>query len=458
VSDRLDVAERLAEGRLAVEHTQTYVRACQALGYEQSDLTSHPSQIRDWYGSEDGLDLHALDRDCAELRAAGTAVMEGLRIQRAQVAELTAAWTGPGADAALAFLQHHCDEASVLATEVRAAAQRCESLRDNLWFLVDSKVATAMAIDDRTQAQRSAWLAAAAAVTTGAGDRWTAAEIVQQQVKPYVDNDIRNDWLTAMRSSLAGVVASYDMVVDRMAAAPVVYFELPGDLGPDWQPVQPVSPSAPAVAAAVTPAAAMPPTVAPAAAIPPADPVPAPGPTPPAPAPDWGTALGDASAMPTGAGDLGGGLSGLGGLGGLASRIVDAMGGLLGSAADDALGSTDPLGKDPFDGDGFDEDPFHPDDEHDHADDKPDTEAEEPDESEETEKAEGDRPVDGPPPVEAPPPVGAPPSADTPAPADAPAPVEAPPPGATPAPAAGAPTGGSTPCEIAADQLPQAGQ
>jgi hypothetical protein len=450
VSERLDVAERLAEGRLAVEHTQTYARACQALGYQQSDLTSHPSQIRDWYGSEDGLDLHALDRDCAQLRAAGAAVAEGLRIQRAQVAELTAAWTGPGGDAALVFLQRHCDEASALATEVRAAAQRCESLRDNLWFLLDSKVATAIAIDDRTQAQRPVWLAAAAAVTTVAGDRWTAAEVVQQQIKPYVDNDIRNDWLTAMRSSLAGVAASYDMVIDRMATAPVVCFELPGDLGPGWQPVEPLPPGAPAVTAAVTPAAAMPPAVAPAAAMPPAvAPAAAGPPVDPAPAPDLGTALGDASAMPAGAGDPGGGLSGLGGLGGLASRIVDAMGGLLGSAAD--LGS-----KDPFDEDAFDEDPFHPDDEHD-PDDKPDTEAEESDEPEKAEKAEEDRPVDGPPPAEAPPPVGEPPSADTPPPAGTPAPVDAPPP-AAPAPAAGPPAGGSTPCEIAADQLPQAGK
>ena len=52
---------------------------------------------------------------------------------------------------------------------MRAAAQRCESLRDNLWYLLDSKVATAIAIDDRTQAQRPAWLAAAAAVTSGCG-------------------------------------------------------------------------------------------------------------------------------------------------------------------------------------------------------------------------------------------------------------------------------------------------
>jgi hypothetical protein len=442
VGDRLDVAERLAEGRLAVEHTQTYVRACQTLGYEQSDMTSHPSQIRDWYRSEDGLDLHALDRDCAELRAAGAVVMEGLRIQRAQVAELAAAWTGPGGDAALAFLQHHCDEASVLATEVRGAAQRCESLRDNLWFLADSKVATAIAIDDRTQAQRTAWLAAAAVITTGAGDRSTAEEVVAQQIKPYVDNDIRDDWLTAMRSSQAGVATSYDMVIDRMAAAPLVYFELPGDLGPGCQPLEPVPPSAPAVAAAVTPAAAMTPAVAPAAAGPSADPAPAVSPTTPPQAPDLGTVLGDASAMPTGARDLGGGLSGLGGLGGLgglASRIVDAMGSVADQGAED-----------PFDKDAFDDDPFHPDDEHDDAGDKPDTEAEE--------KAEEDRPVDGPPPVEAAAPAGAPPSADTPPPAGTPPPVDAPEPAAAPAPAAGPPTGGSTPCEIAADQLPQAGE
>ena len=68
MADRLNVAERLAEGRPAVERTQTYVGACHALGYQHPDLTAHPAQIRDWYDSEEGLDLRALDRDCAELR------------------------------------------------------------------------------------------------------------------------------------------------------------------------------------------------------------------------------------------------------------------------------------------------------------------------------------------------------------------------------------------------------
>ena len=79
MAERLDVAGRLAEGQPAVEHTQTYVRACQVLGYHDPELTSRPSQIRDQFGSEDGLDLRVLDRDCAALRAAGDAIAEALR-------------------------------------------------------------------------------------------------------------------------------------------------------------------------------------------------------------------------------------------------------------------------------------------------------------------------------------------------------------------------------------------
>lgn len=67
------------------------------------------------------------------------------------------------------FLERHCDAAGAVATELSAAAQRCESLRDNLWYLVDAKVATTIAIDDGSQAQRPARLAAAAVVRTGVG-------------------------------------------------------------------------------------------------------------------------------------------------------------------------------------------------------------------------------------------------------------------------------------------------
>ncbi|WP_406816980.1 hypothetical protein [Mycobacterium sp. M23085] len=457
MADRLDVAARLAEGRDAVEHTQAYVWACHALGYQNPDLTTHPAQIREWYAGQDGLDLRALDRDCAELRAAGVVAAEALRMQRAQVAELAAAWTGPGGDAAVQLLQRHCDTADAVATELRAAAQRCESLRDNLWYLVDSGVATAIVVDDRVRVQRPAWLAAAAAVM--AGDRDGAADVVHRQVMPYVDNDIRNDWLTAMRSTSDGIETSYAMVIDKLTAVPTACFEFPGDLGTGVVPVQPAAPVAeplPAPDPAPTLAAAVP---GPVSAAP--DPVtPAPPPVAAAPGPDWGAALGDALGMPAGelgglgGGDPGGGLGGGGfggggGLLGLAGRIVDAVGGLIGSAGDGPGGAaalTD-------DADSFDETPFHPNDSEDVVADK-EADADDPTEADQAPPVDEPRPDDSAQPVDTPQPAGTPPPADT-------APPGSPPPEPPAAPAAGpAPEPGpaKTPCEIAADQLPQAGQ
>lgn len=169
VADRLNVAERLAEGRPAAEHTQSYVRACHLVGYQHPDLTAYPAQIHDWYGSEDGLDLHALDADCAQLRAAASVLMEALRMERSQVAVLAAAWTGSGADAAVHFVQRHCETGNSVVTEVRAAAQRCESLRDNLWQLVDSKVATAIAIDERALAAAAGMVGCGRSAHDGGG-------------------------------------------------------------------------------------------------------------------------------------------------------------------------------------------------------------------------------------------------------------------------------------------------
>ncbi|MEE2854548.1 MAG: hypothetical protein VX424_18070 [Actinomycetota bacterium] len=453
MADRLDVAARLAEGRAAVEHTQTYVQACHALGYQNPDLTTHPAQVRERYAGEDGLDLHALDRDCAELRAASVVAAEALRMQRAQVAELAAAWIGPGGDAAVQLLQRHCDTGDAVVTELRAAAQRCESLRDNLWYLVDSEVSNVIAVDDRVRAQRPAWLAAAAAVL--AGDRDGAADVVRQQVMPYVDNDIRNDWVRAMRSASDGVETSYAMVIDKMTAVPTARFEFPGDLGAGIAPAQ----FAPPVDTGPVPAVGPAPTLT--SAVP--DPVSA-APASAAPAPPPVAAAGMPMGDPGGLGDgdlgggfggggLGGGLGSGGGLLGLAGRIVDAVGGLIGSAGD-GLGGSDVMsdGEDPFDERPFDAD--DPERTGDAADDVTDDQAvadKTPDRPDDP--AETNQPVDEPEPgpddaaVEAPPPAGTPPPDPPPAPPAAPV--------AEPSPAAGQ---GSTPCEIAADQLPQAGQ
>ncbi|CAM4130632.1 hypothetical protein MB901379_00972 [Mycobacterium basiliense] len=460
MADRLDVAQRLAEGRPAVEHTQSYVWACQQIGYQHPELTARPTQIHDWYASEDGLDLAALDGDCARLRAAEAAATEALRRQRVQVVELAAAWHGPGADAAVGYLQRHCAAASTLVAEIRAAAQRCESLRDTLWQLVDAKVATALAIDDRTLAQRPTWLAAAGTVMGGVGDRSSAEEVLRHQVKPYVDNDIRNDWATAMRSTVAGVRAAYDAVIERFCSAAYAHFELPDDRGPGWNAVGSESPivSEPpaALATAAGPPRVLPPSQAPlrSAVAPASSTYAPPAPTPP----EAGVVGGDGFANPSASGSSAG-RGGLGGLGELADRIVAAMGGLVGTAVGELGGllrSDDPAVDVADVADVADAaDAAAVDDEHHGEHDKAEKlvaekEAEKVEAVREAGRVAEERP-DGPAgPVARP---AAPPVADPP-------PVVAPPPhgdvlanGPDHTPAAE-----PTPCEIAADELPKAGQ
>jgi hypothetical protein len=439
MSDRYDVAARLAEGKPAVEHIQTYVQACQSLGYQQPDLTAHASQVGDWYDTEFVLDLRVLDGDIAELRAAVTAIDEALWVQRTQVAELAAAWRGSGADAAARFLQRHCDAAEEVAAHVRAAAERCAILRDDVWRAIDGKVATTVAIDERRAPQRSTWLAAAQAVRAGAGERSTAEVVVHQQVMPFVDNDIRNDWLAAMSAASASVAASYDEAIHALASTREVRFDIPGDLGPRWQPDErPVSAATPVMSLPASPL----PTIPAAAAG-------APPPTPEAPqqlpagdsdaiAPEPTNPLGDAAGLPTGASGLGGPGGMTSGIGGVVGSIVDGIGSLLGALAG---GSDGGLANDPVD---LDDDPAL--DEVDKPDDASDTL--EPAALDDDVVPEAPAVESSPLPTEAvadpvaqpvnPPPPDAPPSTD--------------PPAAAPA------VDGSTPCEIAEDQLPQAGQ
>jgi hypothetical protein len=479
VAARLDVAARLAEGRLAVEHTQTYVQACHVLGYQHPDLTSHASQVCDWYDTEAGLDLRVLDDDSAVLWAAVNAIEEALHVQHTQMDELAAAWTGPGADSATGFLRRHRDAAAAVAAHVRAAAERCAALRDDLWQLVDSKAATAIAIDDRRVAERPVWLAAAHTVMTGTGDRSAADELVRQQVNPYVDNDIRTDWLAAMGSTTASVAVSYAAVTDALTQVPEAYFEIPGELGPSWRPMfdappgpSPATGAMPQVSLAAQTVSAVPTEPAPSST--PLPPTPAAPATLPADAlqgwpsvpPELAAPLSDAAGLSSGAGGLGGpgGLGGLGGnLGGVVGKIVDGIGGLLGSLADglaDLSGSGDPLDADDLLDDAADDADDAADDvDDDEPDNEPvDTDAEpagaEEDATSETPdegSPQADDAVDEPAAQQAAmPPTDAPPPAEV-------SPV-VPPPAEPSAPASEPQSEGATPCEIAADELPQAGQ
>ena len=450
MADRFDVSARLAEGRPAVEHTQTYVDACHQLGYQQPDLTAHTSQVWDWYDAEAGLDLRVLDDDVGALRAAVNTIEEALWVQRTQVTELAAAWRGSGADTAMRFLQRHCDVAAEVAAHVGAAAEHCAALRDDVWKSLDGKVANAVAIDERRVAERSSWLAACQSVTAGTGNRSTAEEVIQQQVKPYVDNDIRNDWLAAMGSGSASVAASYDEAIHALASTSEVRFDIPGDFGPSWQPdfdARPVTEATPTMTLPAEPAPTVP-AAAPAIR-PPTSPEPQtlstgkPDDVTSTP-PELATPFGDASGLSTGAGNLGGLGGAAGGIGGVVGSIVEGIGSILASLAGG-------LGDGSEAGDSVTGDPADLEDADKQEDADADDKAEPVSDDDATAAEQPDDPV-----AENPPTTGDYVAEPVEQPLDASPPAA--PPDDQPPPAAAPQTEGSTPCEIAEDELPQAGQ
>ena len=228
---RFDVVGLLAEAESAVENTQTYVGACRVLDYPHPDLTLYPAQIRDWFGTEDGLNLYALDADCSDFQLAVAAAEQSLNMQTEQSARLSSYWRGTGAEAAHTLLRGHCNAAASAVASARAAADALRVLRDKLWDLVYDKVSTLAAIDNRRQLERPEWLAAARAVIAGVGDSAGARELILHQVIPYVDSDIRADWLTAARAAIVSIEQAYDGATAAMAAQPPGHFELPDEIG-----------------------------------------------------------------------------------------------------------------------------------------------------------------------------------------------------------------------------------
>jgi hypothetical protein len=480
VAAQFDVAGRLAEGRPAVDDVQTYVSACDALGSAHPDLTGH--RVADWYDTEDGLDLHVLDADCARLQVAVAATEQAHEQQARQLAALSDSWRGDGARAAVTFLRRHGDASAAAVAALRIAADALTQLRDQLWRAVDGKVAATLQIDGRV-ADRAAWLTAAQAVTRGTGDQATASELVDLQVKPFVANDIGGDWLSAMRAATGDVAAAYDAAAARLTAGPEPVFDVPAEWGPTWSTVS-VADDAETVeplvarAAATVPAGDAPPAWGAPAAVSPwaGAAAPAPGPAPAAapsasadPAPAVEPA---AAAAPVGAPSLpgtGGIPDVAGGLSGLGQQFADMLGGLLGTSdgALSGLGDGDALDdEDDGDADGEEDDPL--------GEDEPLEENADEDQDDAPGGAvtPGGHAGDAGPPADTAP-VGAsgaaaPPAADCvepPAPTSAPLeppgpPLEpAPPPAeaAAPPPPAPPPEPGATPCEIAADEVPQAG-
>lgn len=468
MAEKLDATSRLAEGRPSVDNVQNYVSACHLLGYQNPDLTLHAAQVRDWYASEDGLDLSALQADCAAFDAVVAATERALVQQDDQLGAMPAAWSGYGAEASQAFLRRHGEASATVAAAVRTAADALRALRDRLWQTVDEKVDAVIAIEDRRTAQRAEWLAAAQTVMTGAGDRAAASELIDQQVKPFVDNDIRADWLTAMRAAMAAVTNAYDAAAAELTAEPVAVFDVPGDLGPSWTPPPPDDDLPGPTGTATVPA---PVTSAPASWS--AAPAPAPSsvapasmpsaPAPPAPLPEAATAPAMAAPPMPSLGGMGGGLPDIGsGLSGLGQQLGETLGGLFGSA-EGALADPPELEEpDLLDEESEADDELEDDEPEDPQDDEASADVAEDEEAGVEEIAgTGDPAADtvdacadeaAAVPGEAPPP-----AAPVPPPEPAPTPAPMPPP-PEPLPPSDPMAATETPCEIAADELPQVGQ
>ncbi|KAA0118281.1 hypothetical protein CIW51_07185 [Mycolicibacterium sp. P9-22] len=438
--------DMLDAGAPAVEVMTEYVRACRRLGHPVPE----PAGLHAAYTAEDGLDLQALDDDHRTLAEAVAAVEEAVLLQDQARRALAAAWQGAGAEAAADHLARHAEAAGTAVDGLRATVAALSELRNRLWQLIDTKVGAAQDIEAR--GSRAEWLSASRTVTTGAGDRAGASELVDMQVAPFVANDIALDWVSAMRDTESAIRQAYRDAAAAIAAQAAVVFERPGLSGPTSVAAE-VIPTSPAPAS-VAPAGYVPGSAGSAPAQSPAMPAPPPA-APPVPV-DSMAAGAPAAPMPGAASPLGSGVSGMSGLSGLGQSFADVLGGLLGSGGDglgESLRAAGDLDTDPDDlaDDAEPDDLPDPENDEDEADDEDDEDlAEEEPPQDETPSGETAEPAEEDAAVEPVAPVAVPP--------EPPVPTPVPEPPVDPAVAVPAePVPADTPCEIAADELPQAG-
>mgnify|MGYP000039924342 FL=1 len=403
-----DVAQRLAEGEQALAVLDDYVAACRALGLPSA------ASLPDLYRAESGLDLAALTADARSLDAAALAAQDALRLQGNGYRELTDQWSGTGGDAAAGFLRTLTSAAEDVVAHLQRGAQALTTLRDELWRAVDAKVDAVVRAGAQAAGHRDAWHAAARAVLGGAGHVAAASEIIDQQVKPFVLRAVDGDLLPALLAASEAVAAAYDSAL-AAAIPPGVTFVVPFVMTP-------------------------PPAAAPAYQAAAAAPLGASGTT--ASWAPWAPVMPPDGGVPGGVG-LGSGVSGLG------QQLADVIGGVLGSMAGfgtDAAGLGSALDS------GWDDDLG--------LDDADDAEPEEKDvddeDSDSVTDADDEEALDEVIP-EAPEPAVDQPTEPAGQPVPAPTPPPEPVPPAEPVGQQSNPTT-RTPCEIAADELPLAGE
>ena len=242
-----------------------------------------PERVDELYRAEDGLRLTALDADGAALAAAAAAAAAALDIERGAVGALSAAWQGGTGSAAMDFLNRQYESAAQVVSSLRMAADTLRGLRAELTTLLDAKIDAAVRIDDRRAGARGRWLTEARAVLDGVAGD-AAIAVVRQEIAPYVAADIAGDWVTAMTSATGSVRAAYDGAIRSLNERAAARFEFPAMPTAGAPPVH-AARSRPAPAPAVP------------ASVPESATVPAASAAPPA-APAMGALPADFAAMP----------------------------------------------------------------------------------------------------------------------------------------------------------------
>ncbi len=123
-----------------------------------------------------------------------------------------------------------------VAAAVRTAAEALRTAGERLWRAVDTKVDAVVAVQKAAPAD---WSAAAATVISGAGDRASAAELVDKAVKPFVDSTVRTEWLSAVHTAMAAVTDAYQRATAEIGGEAHPVFEVAGELGPAARSVDP---------------------------------------------------------------------------------------------------------------------------------------------------------------------------------------------------------------------------
>lgn len=199
-----------------------YAAACRDVGHV--GITT--GRIRELASRDDGIGLAALQADIAALTAAADHAQSALSEQRTAIGYLGAGWRGRSGSIATDLLERHCTSAANILNSLVGAADILDRLRGRLTRLLAERDEAGVRIAARRSVERPRWLACAEAVLAGTADRATADE-VRTRIAPFLDADVAGEWAGAVSSVSDAVDMAYRQAATALAARLPAGFDVP---------------------------------------------------------------------------------------------------------------------------------------------------------------------------------------------------------------------------------------